>query len=408
MTPHENTKLMESEVALGKTSVAHLPTLLTIETTAICNLRCVMCPHAIDAVNRPKHLPLELMDQLEGLLPSSASIELYGIGEPLASPAFWQLLNSPKISSETELRVKSNLTILDDLRIRSLIDVDAKLTISVSLDAAKEETYRRIRGFDFSQVTTNISKLVKARGAKNYPRILLNMTLMRENIEEAPRFIDLAKKLGADAVQMSHLNKWPPAEMSRYRITRDEWTFDYAEQGLWNYPALSNRCIRDAQEHASELGIPLILDQRKIVFFSEADAGAGEPPAATFATADQPDDHETVRSCRYPWQWAMITSDGAVRPCCYADKVGDLNETPLADIWNGRGFRQLREDIQNGRVNRVCEGAACKYVQNTRRQSPVENKQRPKWLGSALINSLTSAVRSKFVSGRASRTTRES
>jgi MoaA/NifB/PqqE/SkfB family radical SAM enzyme len=406
MTPRENTRLMESEVALGKTTVAHLPTFLTIETTAICNLRCVMCPQAIDAVDRPKHLPLELMDQLEGLLPSSASIEAYGIGEPLASPAFWQLLTSSKISPETDLRVKSNLTILDGRRIRSLIDVDAKVTISVSMDAATEETYRRIRGFDFSQITANISKLVEARGPKAYPRIFLNMTLMRENIEEAPQFVDLAKKLGADAVQMSHLNRWPSAEMSRYDTTRDGWTFDYAEQGLWNHPVLSNRCIRDAQQRASELEIPLILDQRKIVFFAEKDTGAGEPPETTRAMTDQSDDLETVRDCRHPWQWAMITSDGAVRPCCFAHKIGDLNRESLADTWNGHGYRQLRQDILNGRINRVCVGAACKYVQNTPRQSPAKNTPRPKWAG--LINSLTSAVRSKFVFGKAPRTTHES
>ena len=114
--------------------------------------------------------------------------------------------------------------------------------------------------------------MLKARCDRGqvFPLVYLNMTLMRSNIDELGEFIQLAERLGVDQVMLWHLNHWSNEYMARYVIERDGWTFNYAQEGLWNYPALSNRRIREAVELATQARIPLYLDHNKDIYFDEA------------------------------------------------------------------------------------------------------------------------------------------
>jgi len=72
----------------------------------------------------------------------------------------------------------------------------------------------------------------------------------------------------------------------------------------------------------------------------------------------------TEDGCSCPWDWAMVTADGAVRPCCYASHdAGNLNEQSLAEIWNGRTMLEVRYFIEQNQLHSLCRHAACKYAQ---------------------------------------------
>lgn len=270
--PKENEALAMAEYKAGVLHVSSTPRMLTLETTSRCNLRCVMCPQAIDAVDRPKHLEEETIGHLWRFIGQARSIQLHGIGEPLASPAFWKSLAF--IPASCDASINTNFTVLDDKRLQKLVESNIRV-INVSLDAATPLTYQRIRGFDLETVLTNIRRFVarRADAGKKLPLLYMNMTLMRSNIEEVPAFVNLAVGLGADRICLWHLNRWSDTEMKRYRIERDGWKFDYAAEGLWNHPALSNRYIREAQALAKAHNIGLYLDENKDVFFDEADTG---------------------------------------------------------------------------------------------------------------------------------------
>ncbi len=94
---------------------------------------------------------------------------------------------------------------------------------------------------------------------------------MRSNIEELKDFIGIAARLGVDQVQLWHMNRFTDEEMARYVVERDGWTFDYAKEALWNFPELSNRCLREAVALAGEIGMPLYLDHNKQVFFDDGE-----------------------------------------------------------------------------------------------------------------------------------------
>jgi MoaA/NifB/PqqE/SkfB family radical SAM enzyme len=268
VSPQANGVLALEEFAAGTTNVQSTPTMLTLETTSRCNLRCVMCAHAIGEVHRPKHLDNSLVGRLQKFLERASAVQLHGIGEPTNSPAFWGLLRDLPPPEICESSVNSNLTVTDKGKIKRILDSNLKI-INVSLDAGTAETYKKIRGFSFEIVTSNIEYLVQLRRERGqpYPIVLMNMTLMRSNIEEVGDFIRLAERLKVDAIQFWHLNHWADDEMARYVVERAGWTFDYAREGLWNYASLSNRCVQEAIELAKEKNILLYLDPNKDMYF---------------------------------------------------------------------------------------------------------------------------------------------
>jgi radical SAM protein with 4Fe4S-binding SPASM domain len=78
---------------------------------------------------------------------------------------------------------------------------------------------------------------------------------------------------------------------------------------------------------------------------------------------------ETVKDCRYPWTWMLVLSDGRVLPCCFAKvALGNLNEESAADIWNGSVAQELRGYVKEDRLHPVCDGAACRFAENTKRK----------------------------------------
>ena len=346
--------------AHGRTVVSGTPDKLTIESTAICNLRCVMCPQSIDAVNRPRHMSVELEEKLAPFMERAGTIQLHGIGEPTASSAFWRLIQ--RLPGQSIGDVNSNFTLLNDARLEKLAASSLK-TIHVSLDAARPETYRRIRGFDFEKVVNNIRRFIQYRNnsGKSTPRLMINMTLMRENIEEAVEFVELAHRLEVDGVEMWHLNVLDPEEAARYQHDRDGWIFKYADQVLAEYPALSDEWMTRASTRATELGVPLVLPRNGRQIFYEI--ASPEPGEAVGKKARR----STTRDCRNPWRWLMVTSNGDVRPCCYATSgVTNLESVSLEEAWNGESMQQVRRELLQNRVPSVCRGAACEYVKNTR------------------------------------------
>jgi sulfatase maturation enzyme AslB (radical SAM superfamily) len=267
-TPTHNDVLALAEYEAGVFKVHSTPRLLTLETSSRCNLRCVMCPHSINGVQRPKHMDTELMMRMEKFIRQASSIQLHGIGEPLASPAFWDSLQL--IPESCDSSINTNMTVLDERRLGKLVASHLR-AVNVSLDAARPETYLRIRGFSFTEVTNNIRRFVEARrvSGKTFPLLYMNMTLMRSNIEEVVEFLDLAKDIGANGVFLWHINRMPEEQMAAYKQEREGWLFDYSAEGLWNFPELSNEYLHKAEMHAKKIGMPLTLDQNKVLFYGE-------------------------------------------------------------------------------------------------------------------------------------------
>ncbi len=66
-------------------------------------------------------------------------------------------------------------------------------------------------------------------------------------------------------------------------------------------------------------------------------------------------DRTCAPRCHIPWQQMVIDANGTVNPCCYWSAYGNLNpacgnlnETPLLEIWNGPVYQNLRRNMARG------------------------------------------------------------
>lgn len=362
-----NARRCDEEWKRGVVVVSAAPRMLTIETTSRCNLRCVMCHHGLRPADPAyEHFPEALTDRLRGVIRLASYVQLHGLGEPLLNSAFWNML---ELTHENQyVQINSNGLLLDGSTADRLLATGLD-EVSFSLDAATPETYRKIRGADFTRTIANIRGLLARRDnlGRRDPRVSLNMTLMRENIAETVRFVELARELGVDQVQLGHMNRLDDG--SSWRVDRDGWVFDYREQMLANHPALSNRMINAARERAAALGIGLHLDWAKPVFFDEGET-APERTAAATPDAD-PDASRTAgspsqfspRDCSSPWNWMLIRTNGDVHPCCFrTERLGSIRDRDPFEIWNGKTAVALRRRLLADDIHPVCSKGVCKFV----------------------------------------------
>ncbi len=265
---HENRLAFLAAREGGLTEIQARPQWFMIETTSHCNLKCVICPHGHGAMENASDLDLSRFSRDFDFLASAERMQLFGTGEPLLSGGFWEILESIGPGSGVEVSINSNGTLLNQERIDRLLRSPLSW-ISISLDAARPETYRRVRGADFDVVISRVRDLIRARNARQAAgvsrvgsasrlEIFINMTLMRENIEEFPEFVDLAADLGADGVQVCQL-LWHKGH-SAWETKKGEWKFVYRDQLLRNLPDKANDFIQQGLERAATRRVPIVFD----------------------------------------------------------------------------------------------------------------------------------------------------
>jgi len=238
-----------------------LPRRVSIEITTRCNLACVMCAHGApseisnwlakrDAPDAMVKQILEHIDELEMLHPT-------GTGEPLLSQGFWDIAERLRGRKSPQLIFNTNCTLLTQENVEKLADLPLA-RVNLSLDAATPETYKKIRGASFDKVTRGISRLVE-RIEKVAPQkkitLAMSMVLMRENIEEAPRFVELASQLGVPNVYFEHLLWQDVGAAQGWNAVRDGFVFNYQRQMLGDTPEYADSFVIGALDVADRLNI---------------------------------------------------------------------------------------------------------------------------------------------------------
>ena len=176
------------------------PTVVIIETINKCNLNCVMCPQ--DKMTRPtgsmqEHIYHKIIDDVAIHSPHDTQIWLAIMGEVL-------LLKNKAIdyiryavdSGIRDVNLNTNLVVADEQLCKDLVSTGLNKII-VGMDAASEETYRKVRvGGDFTRLLDNINFLIQAKeeAKSNIPDIVLQFIVQDENEHEVELFKELFSK----------------------------------------------------------------------------------------------------------------------------------------------------------------------------------------------------------------------
>lgn len=322
----DNLARLRAAAAAGAETVDAAPAVLYLEATAVCNLRCPMCPTTIGLPRDPyrtRFFDRALLPRLEPILPAVSRAFLSGGGEPLLHPNFFAIVRALKHHG-IELHFNSNATLLDEERARELIAAEVD-TISFSIDGATAATYEAIRvNADFARVCANVARLAGLKRELGALRPHLNMqfTLLDLNRHEARAAVELAARLG-----IAHLVIEPLTPV--YAFDEDYRRYYEAHRVA---PAAVLDDLRAAEEDARRRGL---------VFSSHY----------LFAA----DHAQPERRCREPWLTFGVRVDGRVFTCCgMIEPMGDLAAQSFEEIWNGPEYRRLRRELARGKFPDSC------------------------------------------------------
>lgn len=185
-----------------------------------CNLSCPSCRSDLIYASKKRQAQImEIQDEwLAGPVLSKAKLlTVSGNGDPFASNVYMDMLR--KISAERypDLHVHflTNGLLLTRKRWEELSNLHyAAHTISVSIDAAKADTYATVRrGGSFSKLVENLEFVSELRRAGKIESFVIKFVVSATNFREMPDFVRLGKRLGCDMVkfqlivQFAHLSK---------------------------------------------------------------------------------------------------------------------------------------------------------------------------------------------------------
>jgi MoaA/NifB/PqqE/SkfB family radical SAM enzyme len=157
-----NRGLAEQEFKQGATIVRARPAHIWLETSAVCNLRCVQCPREYPGRQFDEtQLDSSAFNKIARYFPYLTHLNLTSLGEPLLADLFWQIVGDDRTRG-IDIAVNSSGTLLTERNVDRLLNSGLNL-INVSLDAATAPTYRKIRRGNFDKVIEGIRRLIAHR-----------------------------------------------------------------------------------------------------------------------------------------------------------------------------------------------------------------------------------------------------
>ncbi|MDQ7822805.1 MAG: radical SAM protein [Candidatus Eremiobacteraeota bacterium] len=199
-------ELFEEQAAQGRLDDAgEFPSVVLLDTTSHCNLRCSMCVHRTMKRKRGVmawDLFTKLIDEI-ALEDPTVRVWMVFFGEALIlrrrKPSIFDMLAYAKRKGLTDVVLNSNLNILEGDDPYRLIEsgLDA---IYVGIDAATAETYGKLRvGGDFNRAVRNVERLIEAKRerASEKPGVFVQFVEMDSNCHEKDDFISYWTARGA-------------------------------------------------------------------------------------------------------------------------------------------------------------------------------------------------------------------
>jgi radical SAM protein with 4Fe4S-binding SPASM domain len=306
-----------------------------MDTTNLCNLRCIMCPMRLsdgDPDRRWHSMDPELFGKIaSGVFPKASVVGLSCGAEPFMNPRFAGCLEELFMADVPAREVVTNGLLMSGGNAEALLDWPPT-SLFVSVDGALPATHGEIRGgADLETVLRNTANLVRERDRRRsrFPRVSFSVTVQRRNVSELQEVVRLALRVGASSVNTVLLVPYEGLDMTGEVLQRGD-------------PVLADALDRAAAA-ARESGLTFI--------------------APSIGTATRGGNHP---GCHYPESWVFIDPDGMVYPCPYWNvslPLGNLTTQSFDEIWQGLPYEGLRKRLAGGILKGNCavcpESAAC-------------------------------------------------
>jgi MoaA/NifB/PqqE/SkfB family radical SAM enzyme len=328
---------IELEGRLSVNSQLHRLPLVTLYLTERCNSRCVTCDYW-------RHGRADMsLDAVKRMLPSlkrlGTQVALLSGGEPLLNPD-WALI--AELLREQGFKVwllTSGLSLAKHARRAAALFQ----AITVSLDGTDRETYQAIRGLD---ALDNVCDGIRAAAAHGVAPSL-RVTVQRANFKQLPKFVTLAKQLGARQISFLAVDVANPHAFGRTDDFKSDLALLPADLPVFDQ-VLSTMEVDHAEDFQSGFIAESPKKMRKVREYFAAIRGLGAYPS--------------VR-CNAPEFSAVIGATGRVQPCFFISGPADVAAASsgiedLSAALNSHPMATLRANIRAGK-HVACKTCVC-------------------------------------------------
>jgi len=196
-------------LATGRDHSPVLPEIVQIESTNICNAKCVFCPR--DEMHRRQgimsfDLFTKIVDECVEL--GITHVRVHNYGEPFVDRRLVEKVRYAKEKGIREVGMISNGSLITEAVARGMVDAGLD-AINISVDASGKDVFESTRiGLKYDKVIANIERLVRVRAesGKRRPKLILSFVRQNNSADEQA-FIEHWRQI-ADKIHVTDLHNW--------------------------------------------------------------------------------------------------------------------------------------------------------------------------------------------------------
>lgn len=193
----------------GRTRVSAWPDIVQIESTNLCNAKCVFCPRD-DMHRRQGVMEMELFQKVvdECAELGITHVRVHNYGEPFLDKQLVEKVRYAKARGIREVGMISNGSLITEELAQGMIDAGLD-AINISVDASGKEVFESTRlNLEYDVVIRNVETLVRLRNAagKRRPKLILSFVRQNNSADEQ-QFIEHWRKV-ADKIHITDLHNW--------------------------------------------------------------------------------------------------------------------------------------------------------------------------------------------------------
>jgi MoaA/NifB/PqqE/SkfB family radical SAM enzyme len=196
-------------LAVGADEAPTLPEIVQIESTNICNAKCVFCPR--DDMHRDEGIMdmalfKKIADECAAL--NITHMRMHNYGEAFADRNLVEKVRYAKSIGIREVGLISNGSLITERAARGMVDAGLD-AINISMDAAGKEVFESTRlGLNYDKVVANVERLIQIRdeAGKRRPKLILSFVRQNNSSEEQAFIAHWRAK--ADKIHINDLHNW--------------------------------------------------------------------------------------------------------------------------------------------------------------------------------------------------------
>lgn len=197
-----------------KNGIIDYPVHVRLSYDSTCNLWCPSCRMTKIAVKGKEFDEVMAITEnvITPVLYGARTVMMNGYGDIFSSRACRRLLEVLNRREFPHLKLKfiTNGVLLTEEEWSKFPNVHEMVhSIRVSMDAARKETYDRVRlGGDFDKLMRNLEFMSRLRHQGVIDEFMISMVVQRENFREMEEFFEVGRRLGCDYVIFEVLQNW--------------------------------------------------------------------------------------------------------------------------------------------------------------------------------------------------------